>query len=105
MTLPPIHDLGAFGKDPEKQKEDVPRSDPQTEEPSSPAVSESSTIRTLGLVKRFGDREVVRKVSLEMATGEVVGILGPNGAGKDHDLSRHRWFAQAHLGRNSTGWR
>ncbi len=45
-------------------------------------MSDSSTIRTLDLVKRFGNREVVRKVSLEVSTGEVVGILGPNGAGK-----------------------
>ena len=45
-------------------------------------MSSSSRIRTLDLVKRFGDREVVRKVNVEMATGEIVGLLGPNGAGK-----------------------
>ena len=34
------------------------------------------------LQKRFGERVVVRDVSLEVAQGEVVGLLGPNGAGK-----------------------
>lgn len=34
------------------------------------------------LKKTFGDRLVVRDVSLAVAPGEVVGLLGPNGAGK-----------------------
>ena len=34
------------------------------------------------LRKRYGDREVVRGVSLEVNQREIVGLLGPNGAGK-----------------------
>lgn len=32
--------------------------------------------------KSFGDRQIVNRVSLSVAQGEVVGLLGPNGAGK-----------------------
>src|SRR6186997_411843 len=39
-------------------------------------------LRTERLTKAFGGRTVVREVSLEVASGEVVGLLGPNGAGK-----------------------
>ena len=39
-------------------------------------------LKTEAIGKSYGDREVVRGVSLEIAQGEVVGLLGPNGAGK-----------------------
>lgn len=40
------------------------------------------TIYTKELVKRYGQRTVVDKVSFEVNQGEIVGLLGPNGAGK-----------------------
>jgi lipopolysaccharide export system ATP-binding protein len=39
-------------------------------------------LRTQDLTKTYGGRTVVRSVSLQVASGEVVGLLGPNGAGK-----------------------
>ncbi len=41
-----------------------------------------ATLRTSDLTKSYSGRTVVRDVSLEVASGEVVGLLGPNGAGK-----------------------
>jgi len=41
-----------------------------------------TTLRATGLVKSYRSRQVVRELSLELASGEVVGLLGPNGAGK-----------------------
>ena len=41
-----------------------------------------STLRAVGLTKSFRHRAVVKDLSLEIHSGEVVGLLGPNGAGK-----------------------
>lgn len=38
--------------------------------------------RSDNLVKIYGKREVVKKVSIHVNQGEIVGLLGPNGAGK-----------------------
>ncbi|OYX23311.1 MAG: ABC transporter ATP-binding protein, partial [Rhodobacterales bacterium 32-66-7] len=35
-----------------------------------------------GIGKTYGERTVVKSVSLQVGRGEVVGLLGPNGAGK-----------------------
>ena len=40
------------------------------------------TIHTNNLIKRYKNRTVVNKVSVEVKQGEIVGLLGPNGAGK-----------------------
>jgi len=39
-------------------------------------------LRTENLVKKYGKRTVVKKVSVDVKQGEIVGLLGPNGAGK-----------------------
>jgi lipopolysaccharide export system ATP-binding protein len=41
-----------------------------------------SRLRAQQLKKRYKSRVVVKDVSLEVSSGEVIGLLGPNGAGK-----------------------
>ena len=48
--------------------------------PAKAPVAEGLCVDTIG--KSFGDRPVVKGVSLRLARGEVAGLLGPNGAGK-----------------------
>lgn len=44
--------------------------------------AESALLRCVGLVKRFGEREVLREISFSLGAGEFVALIGPNGAGK-----------------------
>ncbi len=46
-----------------------------------------ATLRAQDLTKSYTGRTVVRGVSLDVASGEVVGLLGPNGAGKTTTFS------------------
>jgi lipopolysaccharide export system ATP-binding protein len=45
-------------------------------------VNAMSQLQARGLRKRYGTRVVVKDVSIEVSSSEVVGLLGPNGAGK-----------------------
>jgi lipopolysaccharide export system ATP-binding protein len=42
----------------------------------------SSKLCAKNLAKSYKSRQVVRDVSIEVCTGQIVGLLGPNGAGK-----------------------
>jgi lipopolysaccharide export system ATP-binding protein len=46
------------------------------------AVERTSELRAQNLKKRYRSRVVVKDVSLEVRSSEVIGLLGPNGAGK-----------------------
>jgi ATPase subunit of ABC transporter with duplicated ATPase domains len=52
----------------------------QIESVRAPAAPPRLAVRDLAF--RYGEREVLRRVSFEVAPGEIVGLLGPNGAGK-----------------------
>jgi lipopolysaccharide export system ATP-binding protein len=45
-------------------------------------VSENRGLQARGIGKNFGNKRVVRNISIGVRRGEAVGLLGPNGAGK-----------------------
>jgi ABC-2 type transport system ATP-binding protein len=59
----------------------------QAAAPLGTAQAAEKVIGAEGLVKRFGEREALKGVSLSAARGELVAVIGPNGAGKTTLLS------------------
>jgi len=47
-----------------------------------PEPADAPALRTSGLSHAYGERWVLRDLSLELAAGETLAVLGPNGAGK-----------------------
>ncbi len=52
-------------------------------------------ISVRGLHKRYGDREAVRGIDLEVRAGEIFAFLGPNGAGKTTTVEILEGFRRA----------
>jgi ABC-2 type transport system ATP-binding protein len=50
-------------------------------------MDSQTVLEARDLVKRFGEREALRRVSLTAGRGEIVAVIGPNGAGKTTLLS------------------
>jgi lipopolysaccharide export system ATP-binding protein len=56
--------------------------DPMPLEPVTDAFAHACELRAESLEKRYRSRAVVKDVSIDVRSGEVIGLLGPNGAGK-----------------------
>src|SRR5690242_8975359 len=50
--------------------------------PSTTPSDHMSVIEAHNLIKRYGDIEALKGVSLDVERGEIYGLLGQNGAGK-----------------------
>ena len=50
------------------------------------------------LTKRFGDSEVVKGLTFDVAEGTVLGFLGPNGAGKSTTMKMITGFLEPSAG-------
>ena len=61
-------------------------------------VSENRGLQARGIGKNFGNKRVVRNVSIGVRRGEAVGLLGPNGAGKTTTFYMLSWLMQADEG-------
>lgn len=68
-------------------------------------------LRTEHITQRFGGLQALTDISMEVNTGEIVGIIGPNGAGKSTlfnvitGIYRPTEGRVEMLGRDITGWR
>lgn len=60
-------------------------------------------LRITDIHKRYGHREVLKNVSLEVNEGEVVCIFGPSGAGKSTLLRCINWLERVDAGTISVG--
>jgi len=60
---------------------------PETPAPVGTDTSRDVILRCRDLRKRFGDRQAVDGISIEIGRGETYGLLGPNGAGKTTTIS------------------
>lgn len=50
--------------------------------PATSASMTTATLKAISLHKSYGKREILKGISLDINSSEVVGLLGPNGAGK-----------------------
>jgi len=49
---------------------------------TSTSLESKATLKAIKLHKSYGKREILKGISLDINSNEVVGLLGPNGAGK-----------------------
>jgi len=62
---------------------------------AAPAQRGEPVIKIDGLHKRYGDKEAVRGIDIEVHRGEIFAFLGPNGAGKTTTVEILEGFRQA----------
>lgn len=66
---------------------DAPDPTPAWAAPEATGRHGEIALRIRGLRKRFGDKEAVKDIDLDVPAGSFFGLVGPNGAGKTTTLS------------------
>ena len=66
---------------------------------SQPGSTRGVALHLAGLRKRYGEREVLHGIDLDIAPGEFVAILGPSGCGKSTLLRLLSGLAEPSSGR------
>src|SRR5262245_9697317 len=61
---------------------EAPAEEPQPFGSSNDAGAAAPLIEATALAHRFGELEVIERLDLDLAAGEVVGLVGPSGCGK-----------------------
>lgn len=61
-------------------------------------VARGAGLVARGLTRRYGRRQVVKGVDLNLSRGEIVALLGPNGAGKTTSFYMMVGFVRPHAG-------
>ena len=61
---------------------EAPAEEPQASGSPGDAGDAAPLIEARGLAHRFGELEVIERLDLDLAAGEVVGLVGPSGCGK-----------------------
>src|SRR6516165_10415568 len=67
--------------------------------PDGGGTARTGAISITGLVRRFGERTVLRDVSVEVPAGATLAVLGHNGAGKTTLLRILATLLRPHAGR------
>jgi len=67
-------------------------------QPFNPSMTAPITLSARNLCRRYGQRDIVQNVSLELKQGEVLGLLGHNGAGKSTTLQMLTGVLAPHAG-------
>ena len=66
--------------------------------PANTVAATDPVVSIRGLRKRYGDRDAVRGIDLEVRRGEIFAFLGPNGAGKTTTVEILEGFRRATAG-------
>jgi ABC-type nitrate/sulfonate/bicarbonate transport system ATPase subunit len=82
---------------------EAPVAEPQPHSAPDPAAGGGAAVAVDGLHHSFGELEVIRRLDLHAAPGEVVGLVGPSGCGKSTLLELVAGLAEPAAGEIAVG--